>query len=125
MLDTLAEIDGMADELADRFGPIPDPVHNLLYQLRIKALAQRASVTAVTGENGQIKIRIEGLESMNRFHLQRYLGESVRVSRTAVWLGRGKSTHEWQVEVVQVLERLQTFIQEKIKLMEAHAETTG
>ncbi len=114
VLASLAEIDEMADELADRFGLIPDPVHNLLYQLRIKALAQRAGVTAVTGENGQIKIRIEGLESMNRFHLQRYLGEEVRVSRTAVWLGRGKSTHEWQVEVVQVLERLQSFIQEKI-----------
>ncbi|MFQ5433755.1 MAG: transcription-repair coupling factor [Anaerolineae bacterium] len=118
VLDTLPEIDGMAEELADRFGSIPDPVHNLLYQLRIKALAQRAGVTAVTSENGQIKVRIEGLESMNRFHLQRYLGESVRVSRTAVWLGRGKSTHEWQVDVVQVLERLQAFIQEKLQLVD-------
>jgi len=42
----------------------------------------------------------------------------VRVSRTAVWFGRGKSTHEWQVEVVQVLERLQSFIQEKLQVMQ-------
>ncbi len=67
MLDTLAEIDEMAAELADRFGPIPDPVHNLLYQLRIKALAERALVTAVTTEVGQIRIRISELENIDRY----------------------------------------------------------
>jgi transcription-repair coupling factor (superfamily II helicase) len=109
ILDTLEAIDEMATELADRFGPIPDPVHNLLYQLRIKVLAQRASVTAVTSEGGQVQIRLPDLEGLDRFHLQRYLGQSVRVSRKAIWLNREMSTHEWQVVLVQVLERLQTF----------------
>jgi transcription-repair coupling factor (superfamily II helicase) len=112
-LDTLAEIDEMATELADRFGPIPDPVHNLLYQLRIKALAQMAAGTAgVTGivtEAGQIRIRIGELEGLDRYHLQRYLGESVRVSKSAIWLKKVRGTHEWQIELVQVLEKLRLF----------------
>jgi transcription-repair coupling factor (superfamily II helicase) len=108
-LDTLAEIDEMAGELADRFGPIPDPVYNLLYQLRVKSLAQMAGVAAVVTEAGQIKIRIDELEGLDRYHLQRYLGEGARVSKTAVWLKRELGTHEWQVALVQVLEKLRTF----------------
>ncbi|MCW5846038.1 MAG: transcription-repair coupling factor [Anaerolineae bacterium] len=108
-LDTLAEIDQMAAELADRFGPIPDPLHNLLYQIRIKALAQMAAVNAVVTEAGQIRIRLDELGGMDRFHLQRYLGESVRVSKSAVWLKKDRGTHEWQVELVQVLEKLRLF----------------
>lgn len=109
LLDKLAEIDGMAAELADRFGPIPDPVDNLLYQLRIKALAQRARVTAVTTESGQIKIRVNELDNLDRYRLQRYLGNQVRVSKSAVWMPRELSTHEWQVALVQVLEKLESW----------------
>lgn len=108
-LETLEAIDQMATELADRFGPIPDPVHNLLYQLRIKALAQKALITAVTTESGQIKIRVADLEDPERHRMQRYLGAKVRVSRKAVWLPRDASTHEWQVLLVQMLELLQVF----------------
>jgi transcription-repair coupling factor (superfamily II helicase) len=108
-LDTLAEIDEMAAELADRFGPIPDPVHNLLYQLRAKALGQMAGVNAVVTEAGQIRIRIPELGGMDRYHLQRYLGENVRVSKSAIWLKKDRGTHEWQIELVQVLEKLRLF----------------
>ncbi len=52
----------------------------------------------VVTEVGQVKI-----------HLQRYLGESVRVSKTAVWMKRDLSTTEWQVALVQVLERIGSF----------------
>ncbi|MCA9969660.1 MAG: transcription-repair coupling factor, partial [Anaerolineales bacterium] len=109
MLSTLEEIDEMAAELADRFGPIPDPVDNLLYQLRIKALAARARVAAVTTEAGQIRIRIAELENVDRYRLQRYLGEAVRVSRKAIWIKRDLSTREWQVALVQILEKLEAF----------------
>ncbi|HRN69026.1 MAG TPA: transcription-repair coupling factor [Promineifilum sp.] len=111
-LDTLAEIDEMATELADRFGPIPDPLHNLLYQIRVKALAQMAAVNAVVTEAGQIRIRLDELGGMDRFHLQRYLGDSVRVSKTAVWLKKDRGTHEWQIELVQILEKLRLFKRE-------------
>ncbi|MDX1662196.1 MAG: transcription-repair coupling factor [Candidatus Promineifilaceae bacterium] len=108
-LNSLEEVDEMAEELADRFGPIPDPVDNLLYQLRIKVLAMRAAVKSVTIESGQIRIRVPALEEMPRYRLQRYVANDVRVSKKAVWLGRDMSTNEWKVVLVRVLERLETF----------------
>jgi transcription-repair coupling factor (superfamily II helicase) len=109
LLDALPDIDEMAEELADRFGPIPDPVYNLLYQLRIKALAQKAGITAVTTESGQIKIRIAEVDNLDRYRLQRYLGHEVRVSKSAIWMSREMSTHEWQIALVQVLEKMETW----------------
>jgi transcription-repair coupling factor (superfamily II helicase) len=109
LLDGLDDIDEMAEELADRFGSIPDPVHNLLYHLRVKVLAQKAQVTAVTSESGQVRIKLSGINQANRFRVQRHLGSLVRVSRTAIWLDRELSTREWQITLVQVLERLEGF----------------
>ena len=106
-LDSLLEIDEMADELADRFGPIPDPVNNLLYQLRVKSLSLKAGIKGVVTEAGQIRIKLPDNLALASFRLQRYLGRGVRVSKTAVWMARDVATHEWQVELVQVLEKIQ------------------
>jgi transcription-repair coupling factor (superfamily II helicase) len=114
LLDTLSDVDEMAEELADRFGPIPDPVHNLLYQLRVKALASRSNVTAVTTERDQFKIRAPYLEQIDRYRLQRYLGHDSRVSRKAIWLNRQEATRDWQVTLVQVLERLEAYEKQRL-----------
>ncbi|MFN2136062.1 MAG: transcription-repair coupling factor, partial [Candidatus Promineifilaceae bacterium] len=53
-LDLMPEIEDMAVELADRFGEIPDPVNNLLYQLRVKSLALKAGVPAVVTVSSQV-----------------------------------------------------------------------
>jgi hypothetical protein len=36
---------------------------------------------------------VNDLEGLDRFHLQRYLGEAVRVSKKAIWMKRELSTH--------------------------------
>ncbi|MDA0243181.1 MAG: transcription-repair coupling factor [Chloroflexi bacterium] len=105
-LVTLEEIEGMAAELLDRFGPIPAPVENLLYQLRVKVMAGRAGASAVTHESSQIRIQIPNLHNMDRVAMQRFLGEQVRVSRTGVWFMKDLATQVWQVGLVQVLEKL-------------------
>ena len=69
----------------------------------------KAEVLAVTTENGQVLIRLPEEEGGSRLQLQRYLGKRVRVSRKAIWLNRDLPTHEWQVVLVQVLEKLQLF----------------
>ena len=99
----------MAAELADRFGPIPDPIDNLLFQLRIKVLALRAGIPAVATESGQVQIRLPSGYTSDRLRLQRYLGGQAKVSRNSIWLGRGLSTGEWQVVLVQVLEKFEQF----------------
>ncbi|MDX2258131.1 MAG: transcription-repair coupling factor [Hyphomicrobiaceae bacterium] len=46
-LDTRAEIDAFAEELVDRFGPVPVEVSHLLDVMEIKALCRRAGVARV------------------------------------------------------------------------------
>ena len=97
----------VGQELADRFGAIPDEVDNLLYQLRLKALAGRAGVEAITVEDGKLAVRCPRLETANRPGLQRRLGRGVRVSRRATWVPcDGVPSQRWQVVLVQVLEAL-------------------
>jgi transcription-repair coupling factor (superfamily II helicase) len=107
-LTSLEAIDRIAAELADRFGPIPDEVDNLLFQLRVKLLASRAGVLTITTYDGQIAIYMDVLEDANRPALQRYLGAAARVSKRAIWLRREGEPGEppWQVALVQTLERL-------------------
>lgn len=99
-----AGIDELAAELVDRFGPLPQPVENLMVQLHVKLLAIRAHVDAVISDGGQLSIRMTTLDSMDRPELQRRLGHNVRVSRTAVWLP--KEVEGWQATLIDVLERL-------------------
>ena len=66
VLVDLEQVDSMVGELTDRFGPIPDPVENLLYQLRIKILALRAGVSSISTEHKQIRLQLPRLMAMNR-----------------------------------------------------------
>lgn len=105
-LSTLEQIDAMAEELADRFGPIPDVVDNLLFQLRLKVLAARAGVEAIAAVDSQLMIRPAELDESNRYALQRRLGNGVRVGRRQIWLPRDLPEADWRVRLVQVLEKL-------------------
>jgi transcription-repair coupling factor (superfamily II helicase) len=106
-LATLEEVEAFVEELADRFGTIPDEVDNLLYQLRLKVLAARAGVEAIAIEDGKLAVRCPRLETANRPGLQRRLGRGARVSRRAVWLPYvGVPIQQWKVALVQALEVL-------------------
>ena len=102
-LHTEAAIADMRAELTDRFGPPPAAVENLLYQLRVKQLAQAAHATAVITDEGQVSIRLPYLAEIDRAGLQRRLGNDVRVSRTAVWLPRDLAGDAWKERLVALL----------------------
>jgi transcription-repair coupling factor (superfamily II helicase) len=105
-LTTAPTIDDMYAELADRFGPPPAAVENLLYQLRVKVAALETGATSVAAENGQINVRLPYLAEIDRDGLRRALGGDVRVSRTAVWLPAGLEQEAWQERLLEVLAQL-------------------
>jgi transcription-repair coupling factor (superfamily II helicase) len=80
------EIDDLHAELQDRFGSLPDEAENLFFQLKLKLHALTAGVKAITTEEGQILVRADSLEDLDRTWLQRRLGDRARVTRRAVWL---------------------------------------
>ncbi len=81
-----AAIETLAEELIDRFGPLPQEVQNLLYQVRIKVLALAAGVTSIGRDSDQLVLRSDDLEHVDRQRLQARIGDAARVARRAVWL---------------------------------------
>ena len=56
-LTALDAVDELAHEFADRFGPVPEEVRNLLFVVQIKVLAINAGVEAIGFEEGQLLIK--------------------------------------------------------------------
>ncbi|MBN1955116.1 MAG: transcription-repair coupling factor, partial [Anaerolineae bacterium] len=101
-------IDEMRAELEDRFGPLPAEAENLFYQLRLKVDAMAAGAKAITIEEGQIAIRANSLENLDRDRLQRRMGDRARVTRRAVWLplDEDKGNGRWRVTLAAVLQAM-------------------
>jgi transcription-repair coupling factor (superfamily II helicase) len=97
------EVEAMGQELTDRFGELPEPVRNLLYQLRLKVLALESDIQSINIEAGQIVVKAEGLENLNRDTLQQHTGPAVRVSRRQLWLPLHPNPSVWQAELERVL----------------------
>ncbi len=51
------EANAIAEELADRFGALPEPAANLIEIVRLRSLAREAGIAAITREKGRIVIR--------------------------------------------------------------------
>ncbi|PJF45026.1 MAG: transcription-repair coupling factor [Phototrophicales bacterium] len=105
-INTLDELSLMAQELRDRFGDLPPAVEGLLLQIEVKLLAEKAGATAIFKENERLAIRLPYLGMIDRTALQDYLGEQVRVSRTAIWLLHDLKDNGWVELLRQVLRQL-------------------
>jgi transcription-repair coupling factor (superfamily II helicase) len=99
-LTDTTQVEALAEELADRFGPLPDEVVNLLYQVRIKILALSAGVMAIGRSDEQLVLKSDALELVDRQRLQVRLGSLARVGRRAVWLELGD---DWQDSLERTL----------------------
>jgi transcription-repair coupling factor (superfamily II helicase) len=102
-VSTLEGIDEMAKEMEDRFGDMPDPVANLLYQLRLKLLALEAGATSIITESGQIIIRADTLENIDRTGLERRLNDAAKVTPRQLSLPLHPKQDVWQAELEKAL----------------------
>jgi transcription-repair coupling factor (superfamily II helicase) len=96
-------LDEIEEELADRFGPLPDEVRQLLYQLRIKIKATAAGINRILTDNGQILLELPLEREI--VDLPVLLG-SLRRSKRGIWLS-ARENPVWQEELLLVLEMLQ------------------
>jgi transcription-repair coupling factor (superfamily II helicase) len=99
-LGSMDQIDAMEQELADRFGPLPPDAQNLMYQLRLKALARDAGVGTIGIEGDRLALVSES-DYPNRTSLQGALRGRASVSRRGIWLPMEPG---WRRELVSVLE---------------------
>ena len=104
-LTTEKEIDDLRAELEDRFGKLPEEAENLCFQLRLKLDAVRAGAKVITTEEGQIMIRADSLEDLDRVWLQRRLGDRARVARRAVWFPLDEDGR-WRTVLIATLQAI-------------------
>ncbi len=102
-LGSMAQIDEMERELTDRFGPLPPDARNLMYQLRLKALARDAGVGVIAVEGGRLALRSGNGDYANLDKLRRTLEGRASVSRRAIWLPQERG---WQEELAALLKRM-------------------
>ncbi len=102
-LSTVDEIDETRAELEDRFGPLPPQAENLIYQLRLKALALSAGVEAIVAEDRHIAVQSARLAEADREGLQDALGERVRVRRREIRLPLEQEP-VWRAELMRTLQ---------------------
>jgi transcription-repair coupling factor (superfamily II helicase) len=96
------DLDSLRKELKDRFGPTPEAAENLLYQLRVKILAQQAGVDSVAMEGGMLVIGAAlGEESrVAEIHPR------ARYSKERLYIPVAADAVEWKRDLVGLLLRL-------------------
>ena len=82
-LRSLDELETIDDELRDRFGPTPNEVLNLLYQLKVKIIATNAGIDRILTESGKILIELPEKRTVPGMHT---FGEGIRRSKRGLWL---------------------------------------
>lgn len=97
------EIDALASEFKDRFGDLPEMTENLFYQMRVKLRAEKAGLSSINWESGQIVLRYPA--SVNGSEPKRLadLGAGIRGGKNAYWCSFGE---EWEGRLLEVLGRL-------------------
>jgi transcription-repair coupling factor (superfamily II helicase) len=104
-LHTIAEVEALAEEFEDRFGPLPQAVENLLFQLKVKLTAETAGLASVSSENGQIVLRFPPEPARGPGRSLPALGAGVRSGKNALWLTR-RSQGDWAGPLMDLLNRL-------------------
>ena len=91
-------------ELKDRFGPPPEPVTNLLFQLKIKILATQAGIDRIATEGHQIVIEMPEDRPQPEIRLD---SGSIRRSKRGLWLGASDPTWRDNLERILIAMKLE------------------
>jgi transcription-repair coupling factor (superfamily II helicase) len=100
-----SEIEALATEFRDRFGALPEMVENLLYQMRVKLRAEKAGLSAVSWEGGQVALRYPAPANGSEPKRLPDLGPGVRGGKAVYWLTFAKD-ESWMFKLLDVLGQL-------------------
>jgi len=105
-LDKVEQVEDLASEFSDRFGALPIEVKNLLYAVKIKALAAKAGIESISTEDGQIILRLfDGLQ-FNKHKLEPFFKDGVKIGLTQLRLNPKRLGDGWQEMMEEVLGKI-------------------
>jgi transcription-repair coupling factor (superfamily II helicase) len=99
------EVEDVTRELIDRFGPLPQPVENLLYIVKIKVLAMRAKVNSISTQGRQIVIKPQEIVITNiaKQSLGKSYDSAVKIGATQIKLDTRLLGARWTEALVEIL----------------------
>jgi transcription-repair coupling factor (superfamily II helicase) len=100
-----AALDTQARRLRDRFGPLPGPVENLVFSLRVKLAAQAAGVSAIQGDAQSLEIRLHDQEGIDIGRVaSRH--RDVEATRTRLRFQLSRAGDGWRDRLLALLDEL-------------------
>jgi transcription-repair coupling factor (superfamily II helicase) len=99
------EIEGIAVELSDRFGPIPQAVKNLLYIVEIKQLAAAAMVKSISTEDRQVVLYFDDAREIDRLSLTQDFRYGVKAGSSRIKLDIKLLGDSWQDVLKKMLQK--------------------
>ncbi len=91
------ELDALDAEFTDRFGPLPAEIRNLLYQIRVKILAEPIGLSAVVKEGNDIVLKFPPLPGNAERRNLPALGSVIKPGKN----GYRFTVSNWETEVWQ------------------------
>jgi transcription-repair coupling factor (superfamily II helicase) len=104
-LGSTKQVDDMAEELEDRFGPLPPQVSNLLYAVKAKILALEAGVRSIAVDEGQLVVKMAEGKRVEKA-LESALGDGVKAGTNQVRLNIKRLGDRWQETLSQTLQAM-------------------
>ncbi len=113
---TLEGVEALAEEVEDRYGPVPRPLAHLLGAVRLRTLGKRVGASAVTREGPQYTIRLRAgayLPEPVQRRLRTAYGRGLQVTPATVTV-RTSGVHfaDQVTEVREIMEALAHFVRE-------------
>lgn len=94
-------------EFEDRFGPLPEEVQNLIYQIKVKLLAALAGLASVGFEGRQLVLRYPALPEGIKSRELPELGDNITAGKNAYRLHfKDPGKEDWQGKLIEVLMRV-------------------
>jgi len=103
-IETIEGVAEMQAELADRFGPIPHAVENLLYVSLVKSIARRARVESIKTDEFMFHIRLRGgTTEATRANVEALGLRGIMVGPNQVRIDRVSAGPEWMPLLIRIL----------------------
>lgn len=115
--DDTSQLNGMEDELRDRFGPLPWQAQALLYGARLRIIGKDAAIESITREPERIVLRMKHEVGGARNVLRRRLPRAAEVGNTQIRLHLGNLPNAWEDALLELVTELAAFNRDMTRQM--------
>ncbi len=112
-LERPEQVEAMSSELADRFGPLPEPVKHLLALVRLKTDAAALGYESVSARDGEVIFRLRRSVPVDRVALYKRFRNEARVLPGEVRVPRRHFAVEPDAWLAQITELLRAVVGHK------------